>query len=150
MFQTTTSVGNGADTTEDVLQTYTLPVGIFSNIGDTILIQASGTLGATTDSKVMRIKAGGTAVSFTPTATLATQTQWRLQTAIQKRGSTLQTVDSIGSLSGGSGTTNTQSIQINANDTIAMIITITGQNSTSSVAGSITCQYATIDYIRAA
>lgn len=150
LYQTTTSVGNGADTTEDVLQTYVMPAGIFVNIGDVIVITANGTLGATTDSKVMRIKAGGTAVSFSPTATLASQTQWRLQTSVQKRGTNLQTVDSIGSLAGASGTTNTQAILINAVDTGALTWTISGQNNTSSVAGSITCQYVTIDYIRAA
>src|SRR6185369_2057528 len=53
------SVGNGADTTEDTLQTFSIPAATLRTVGDRLRIVAGGTYGATTDSKTVKVKIGG-------------------------------------------------------------------------------------------
>src|SRR6185369_8740398 len=57
------SVGNGADTSEDTLPTVVLAAGLLRSVCDRVRIVAGGTMGATTDTKNGRIKFGGTTVA---------------------------------------------------------------------------------------
>jgi hypothetical protein len=149
LFANTTSSGNGADLTEDTLtncSTYTLPAGQLANVNDTVHILASGAMGGTTDNKTARMKVGGTLLQGA-TGTTASGVAWQTDTWLIKRGSNQQTVSSQGLVS------NTAIAIINngavaITDTSAQAITVTGQNTTSSVAGSITCNFLIVDFYR--
>lgn len=144
-----TSVGNGADTTEDTLMTYTVPANTLVNVGDMLHIIAGGTFAATTDNKTVRVRFGGVsgvAVSL-PNGSAAGQTGWYVDAYITKTGASTQSY-----VSGGLSSTNangTTSGTASKTDTATQDIVVTGRNVTSSAAGSITCQMLVVQYIKA-
>jgi hypothetical protein len=140
-------VGNGADTTEDTLQSYTLPANTISAPGDQIIIEAAGTFGGTTDNKVLRVKMG--AINFTGlTAAAAVITSWWYRVVVTRTTANnfrtsityMMTNQAIGVITGGPTT----------GETIDSLIVVTGQNNTSAAAGSITCNYLNVTFIPAA
>lgn len=145
LYVTGTSVGNGADTTQDTLQTFTLGAGQLANVGDTIHLVASGTFASSTDTKTARVVFGGQNLASQATATSGVQF-WSVEVWIIKTGSSAQSYAVMGSINGtssGGTTTGTKTVT----DTAAITINITGQNSTNSVANSITCQTLVIEYL---
>jgi len=140
------SVGNGADTTEDTLQTFSIPAGTLRTVGDRLRIVAGGTYGATTDSKTVRIRIAGVAYAVL-TATVAAAISWRSTLDVVKTGSNTQ----IGTALGGSHTVTAQSQNVvgSLTDTGALSLTVTGQNNTNSVAGSVVCNYLSVEYVPA-
>lgn len=150
LFTTGVVVGNGADTTEDTLDTYTLPAGIFQNVGDRIVINAAGSFAASTDTKVVRIRWGGGSgtVTVTPTGNTTGQVRWWATVTILKTGSNTQSYGSGANVLNSSNS-GTSSGTATATDTNTIGIVLTGQNSTSATANSITCQTFTVDLIRA-
>jgi hypothetical protein len=146
LYVTGVSVGNGADTTEDQLQTYTLPAGQLANVGDIIHITAGGVFAGSTDSKTVKVKFAGAALSI-PTGSTVGQTRWSSEVWIVKTGSNTQSFMAVGTnVSASAGTNNGTAT---ATDTNALAVTVTGQNATNSVAGSVTCQYLAVQYIKA-
>jgi hypothetical protein len=78
-------IGNGADTTDDVLFTYTLPAGALDVQGRAITITAYGKLGATANNKNVKLWFGATVVATT--GVVATNTGgWQLQADVAKVG----------------------------------------------------------------
>lgn len=146
LFITGTSVGNGADLTEDTLQSFTIPANTLANVGDTIHIYAAGTLGATTDSKTPRIKVGGTNLVVATTAA-STLTKWYASVIIMKTGTNTQTymTTTSGNTAVLAGITN-GTLTLTDSATIALLVT--GQNTTNSVAGSVTCQMLVVNFER--
>jgi hypothetical protein len=146
LYASYSNVGNGADTTPDTLQTFTMAAGQLKNVGDRILIKAGGTFGATTDSKTasFRLSAG---VLFGITVTAAGQTAWRIEGEICKSGANAQTFS--GYACGNNNTFFGNTATAAQIDTNALALSITGQNTTNSVASSVTCRYFTVDYIAA-
>lgn len=144
LYETGVSVGNGADLTEDTLASFTIAAGQLANVGDRLHVIASGTLGATTDSKTIRLKIG----TFTSAGSAATaaSTHWRIELDAMKIGSNTQTVATWFGTNVGNNSTPVSSLGT-MTDTGTLALTVTGQNATSSVAGSITCRYLTVDYI---
>ena len=140
------SIGNGADTTEDTLQTYVIPANTLRNIGDLLRIRAGGQLGATTDTKIVRIKINGNLMMQCSGAT-AGGNVYTLETTLQKTAPNVQASTGIGLVPGAAiaGTSNAPTIT----DTAPMTLTITGQNTTNAVAGSITCRFLTVEYVPA-
>lgn len=140
----TASVGNGADLTEDTLQTFQVPAGQLANVGDRLHIVAGGTFGATTDSKTARVKFGSSSAIGAITGSTAGQTTWAITVDIVKSGSSTQSVSAFAMHTNGSSGNN---VTLNQTDTNQLAVTVTGQNATNSVAGSITCRYLTVDFI---
>ena len=140
-----TSVGNGADTTQDTLMTTTLVAGQLAAVGDVISIQSGGTLAATTDSRLVRLTFGGTVIASC-TGTIAGSTAWYLDARVVKTGSNTQsyisncTVASTANNVPRSGT-------LTLTDTGTIVVLVNGQNSTNPVAGSITAQAMMVDYL---
>lgn len=147
LYYTGTSVGNGADTTEDVLQTFTLAAGQLANVGDMIHIVASGKWAGSTDTKTLRLRAGGVSgtILTAPIAASANVTQWSLEAWITKSGSNTQTyaVTAL-SVSGSFNGVNSGTLSLTDTGTIQLVIT--GQDSTSATANAITCQTMFVDY----
>jgi hypothetical protein len=144
LYWTGTSVGNAADTTENTLQSFTLPASTLLNAGDRVRIVAGGTMAASTDTKTARIKVGGQNLAAVA-GTTAGGTSWRGEVELIKVSSNVQSVaafsivNNTGASIGSLGQTLT--------DTGTLAILITGQNSTNSVLGSITCRFVTVEYI---
>lgn len=144
LYNTANSVGNGADVTEDILQTFVVPAGKLTNVGDRLIIEVSGTLGATTDNKSVRIRLNGAVAIGTFTVSAAAQVAYSGRVILMKSGANTQAAYSLFTVSnvavGGNGTPS-------VTDTAAITITVTGQNITNSVAGSIICRFMTVDFI---
>lgn len=142
IYATGTSVGNGADTTEDTLQTFTLPAAQLTNIGDVIHIRAGGTLAATTDNRTVRVRFGGQVVGGF-SISVASATVWWVDVTVIKTGANTQSFVATGDYGAGN---QAKSGTLTVTDTASIVLSVTGQNSTTPTAGSITCQVATIDY----
>jgi hypothetical protein len=150
LFSQGASSGNGADLTEDTLSscsTYSLPANTLANVGDTVRIVASGTLGLTTDNKTVKIKIGSLIAVAMATAT-ATSSAWYAEAVITKTGPNTQTYSAVGNILATNGTGFARSAASTLTDTGALGIVTTGQNVTSSVAGSITCLHLIVDLMR--
>ena len=147
LFTNGASSGNGADLTSDVLttcSTYSLPAGQLANVGDVIHITAGGTLAASTDLKTVAVRIGGTVVA-SGSSSATGGSQWVSDTWLMKTGPSTQTY-------GSDMLINNQGVGILSNtlaltDTGALTVTVTGQNATNSVAGSVTCRLAIVQYL---
>lgn len=148
LYTTGTSVGNGADTTEDTLQTYTLPAGVLVNIGDTLHIVAGGVYISSTDTKTARIRWGSTVILANPIGLAAGVTTWFADMWVVKTGVNAQSyISSAVELNAAvNGVRNGVATET---DTAGIIIKVSGQNGTNSVLNSITCQMYTVLFIPA-
>ena len=140
------SVGNGADLTEDLLQTVTIPANALRNVGDILRIRAGGTFTGSTDTKVARVKLNGAAYA-SASALTAIAVSWAVHLEVQKSAAGTQI--SAGTGWAHQGLTNVASVNGNLTDTAAITLTVTGQNSTNSVAGSVLCRYLTVEVVPA-
>jgi hypothetical protein len=141
-----TSVGNGADLTEDTLQSFTIPSAQLRNVGDIIRVKAGGTMGATTDVKAARVRMAGSNMAQV-TSAVAGGTAWAIEVDVQKTGPSAQILSGWGLAQSTVVTALTAATVLTDTGTIAL--TVTGQNTTNPVAGSITCRYLTVEYLPA-
>lgn len=146
LYATGTSVGNGADTNIDTLQTFTVPAGKFANVGDVIHIISSGTWASSTDNKKTNINFGASVVAAQNTTTSGV-TRWSAEVWIVKTGSGTQSYMALGGLNGSSANNGVLSGTLTIDDTQPIVITVTGQNATNPVAGSVTAQGLVIEYL---
>jgi hypothetical protein len=128
-------VGNGADTTEDTLFTYSLPPKTLWSVSNSLLLTAYGTFANNAHSKTVKLYFGAEIISIAAFATAAL-TPWWLQLAVQKVGSSQQVI-SAQSITG--STHNGLTFQTaTETDTSAITIKVTGQTGTSG-AGDVLC-----------
>ena len=137
------SVGNGADITQDTLQSMTIAAGKLASVGDIISITTGGTYAASTDSKAIRVTVGGQIIASCSGAVAATL-GWYVYGQLIKTGSNTQSYISSCTVTGTNGNTRTGTLTLT--DTSAIAVLVTGQNSTNPVAGSITAQALVVDY----
>jgi hypothetical protein len=141
-----TSVGNGADTTEDTLQTLTIPALTLMVPGDRLRICANGVFTGSTDVKNARVKIGSTNLLIM-TAQTSTQTNWYCDVELIKTGPNTQFIRGAGQVN------NVASAVVAASgsfiDTGALTLTVTGQNNTTATANTITCRWLTTDFLPA-
>jgi hypothetical protein len=129
-YQSTTGTGNGNDTTEDTLQTFSLPASSLDIAGRTLQIVASGSLANNSHSKTARLYFGASIVATTGAQTGA-NIGWQLQLQVQKAASNSQ----IGFYSPIVGTTHGGISLPQAGtetDTGAITIKVTGQTGTAA------------------
>lgn len=140
-----TGVGNGADTTEDTLLTFNIPAGTLAAVGDRIRIFANGSFAASTDTKTARIRLTGTGSALQGISGVAAgNTAWSIYMEVQKTGASSQQQASYSIVA--SGGVNVISAALTLVDTAAIVLTVTGQNSTTATANTITVKYATVEY----
>lgn len=122
-------IGNGSDTSEDILFTYALPGGSFDITGRNLLITAFGTFAANTIIKQAKLYFGGETV-VTGTFNANALTPWWLQLNVFKAGTAQQLISAqaiIGSTH--SGTTYQTAAE---SDTQSITIKCTGQTTTTA------------------
>jgi hypothetical protein len=138
-------VGNGADTTEDTLQSYTIPANMLANVGDTIHVLARGVPLSSTDVKNVRLRLGGTllvTMTLPPSSTVANLCEvWIVKTGPSAQSAFYILYSNVNNVSVPKATAT-------VTDTAPIVLTLTGQNSTNSVAGSITSDFFNVEYCR--
>jgi hypothetical protein len=140
------SVGNGADVTEDTIQTCVVPANTLAKNGDTLKISTGGTFGATTDNKFARVRFG-VGVAGAVQSALATVTNWNLTVVVTRTAVGTQSSWSIGGANLAPNGTGTLANSFGADETAPISITVTGQNVTSSVAGSLTSRGLLVEFL---
>jgi hypothetical protein len=144
-FSSGAGVGNGADTTEDVLFTATLPANTLDINGRQILLEAFGALSATNAVKTIRLYFGSIvyiAAQVTPAA--VTAGDWQAQLAITKTGHNTQIGIGSADFSGAAVVRNVQRFTAGVEvDTAPITVKITGQSSVAT-ANSASCNQLTI------
>jgi hypothetical protein len=136
------ATGNGADTTEDILQTFSLPANVLDAVGRGVRIKAWGTFANNADGKTVRIYFGANV--YTSTSLTTANVAWCIWADVFKTGSNTQTA--IGTGNFGNSTPATNSTAPNQTDTSAITIKITGQ-ATVANANDIVCQGMTVEMI---
>lgn len=131
-------IGNGADTSEDTLFTFTLPANTLDAVGREVCIQAWGSVAATSATKTAKIYFGSTVLT-TFTATTTQSGVWCICASIVKdasnsqNGAVLNDTTITGSLVRSMTiTTPTEA------DTAGIVIKVTGQSSVAT-ANLVTC-----------
>jgi hypothetical protein len=128
------TTGTGADTTEDTLQTFTLPANTLDANGRCLRIRAWGTYGATATNKTIRLYFG--VVIYNSTALAQNGTSWILEAEVYKTGSNNQT--SWATILAGNSDPGAQVNTPNQTDSSGIVIKVTGQNGTAN-ANDIVC-----------
>ena len=150
LFVTGALTGNGSDTTEDPLQSFTVPANTLRNNGDQLRITVGGGVIASTDSKVVKVHWNtitGTQV-YNTTLNTAAMSRWSCIINIVKTGTGTQSFSTVGSV-GSSAASGALSGTAPQNETLALPIVVTGQNSTNPTPNSITCQFMYVEFIGA-
>jgi hypothetical protein len=127
----TASVGTGADTTEDVLQTYTLPANTLSVAGQSLRITCPFSTGATANNKTVKLYFGASSISTGVVA--ANAQQGYLQLIVMRTGAATQGV--FGSGIGGTGSVTPIAATYNGGTdslTAGVVIKCTGTNGTAA------------------
>lgn len=133
----TTGLGNGADQTEDVLATYSLPANSFGAKGiQGLYIQAWGHCATNGDTKQMNLYFG-TAEMSTPAAATSNK-NWYLELTVFRTAASVFTVLGQGDVDL-TAVTPFRSIALAATETAAIIIKCTGQDTSANTANAIVC-----------
>jgi hypothetical protein len=129
--------GNGNDTTEDLLFSYTLPANSFDSIGRQLFIQAHGTFANNANTKTAKLYFGSSINFTTVNAAGGSVIPWWMQLLVTKVGPSVQVclAQSI------NGTTHAGSLDLpgTENDAAAIIIKVTGQTSVAG-ANNVVCK----------
>src|SRR5262249_40134917 len=134
----TAGVGNGADTTEDVIFTQTLPANCLDIVGRQILIEAYGNIAATSATKNAKVYFGSTVlVNFAATTT---QTGvWAVSAYVTKAGSNSQSILVLTDTTiSGSLVRSASILTASEPDNAGIVVKVTGQSSVAT-AGLVTC-----------
>lgn len=131
----TSPVGTGADTTEDVLQTFSLPASTFDVAGRAVRIKAAGTYGADANNKTIKVYFGAQIYN---TGTISqNNTAWAIELIVWCTGTNTQSYFTSG-LYAGTAIVGAGSGNLTQTASGAITIKVTGQNG-SAVANDIIC-----------
>lgn len=125
------AAGNGADTTEDTLASFTLPANSFDQVGRGVHVYAFGSFASNTNTKHAKLYFGSEVLS---TGT-GNNVSWSLEIWSLKSAANVQKLSGqpiVGTTHGG---VNNQAGA--ETDTAPIVIKVTGQDSTSANANSI-------------
>ena len=143
-YGSSSGVGNGADTTEDTLLTYSIPAATLKVTGDRLRIFINGSFAGSTDAKSARVRLNGT-LFLTVNGATASTTTWQIYLEVQKTGANTQYTASNGLVNNTSPALSTGPGSLT--DTAAIALTVTGQNNTTAAANTITVKYVAVEYL---
>lgn len=128
-------IGNGADTTDDILFSYTLPPNSLDAAGRALIIDAFGDFAANTHNKTVKIFFGASLV-FTSGVQTGNGVGWWARLLVTKTGASAQ----IGVGTGAAGTT-VFAVPLaligSEVDTSAIVIKVTGASPTTGAAADV-------------
>lgn len=124
-----TQAATGANTTDTTLYTYTLPANVLDLDGRLLRVVAYGSLGATSNTKTVRLKwngtSGTTVVSFVGTNNAS---KWMIIGYVLRTGSNTQDVFGYLPMGGASQDIGPNNATATATDSAAIVLAITAQN----------------------
>lgn len=144
LYLATTPVGNGSDTSSDVMQTYSLPRNYLANTGQGIYVRAYGKFGAgNTNVKRAYLTIGGVTIA-TGTSSDTAGLNWAIETKYIKTGSNTQRAIS-------NAVVGTTFLALNdttdtAVDTSAITIAVKGLNTAAS-GSDVICDILQVSYL---
>ena len=141
----TAAVSTGTGTSEQVLQTYTMPAAQLSAAGQAVRVRCWGTTGATANNKTRKLYFGASVIT---TATEAANAQnWVLEMVVMRTAAATQSVSATG-LAGTGGVTPISYINQGTDDlTAGVVIKCTGTDGTSA-ANDITANGMLVEQIK--
>jgi hypothetical protein len=130
----TASLGNGADTTEDTLCTFTLPANTLATNGDALRYTIAWSHAANADVKLFKVYFGATSMTLVNGA--ANNTKGQAQLVVLRTGAATQTMFIVAAQQGGSVVTATQA---SPTETLSgtLVVKVTGQDTSASTANSV-------------
>jgi hypothetical protein len=135
-------VGNGADTSEDTLDSFLLPAGVLSAPGKSVLITAWGTMASNNDAKRAQISFGATVIADTG-ATNQNGGPWWLEGLVIRSSGGAGSKQQVAT---GQAILNTTHLGLNAvtlpveDESKAITIKVTGASTGSGVANDVVVQ----------
>lgn len=136
-----TGAGNGADATDDVLFTYSMPANMLSRAGQSVLVRVVGTVAANGNTKTIKINFGGTAFQICSSGNTnaavfdytvrVTRTAANVQIGLMKGSAVGTTVTGFAAaIDNGAGTAALKSMT--ETETGALVINVTGKSGSST------------------
>lgn len=139
-----TPASNGADTTDDVLQTFTIPANWFTAPGQTLRVTAAGVTAANGNNKQIKLKVGSTTLLTSGTVT-TNNGSWRFVCEITYIAANSQIVSGQGI----SGTTVwAGSAAQTLTTTAPIVVNVTGASGTTGAATDVTCNSMIVEIIK--
>ena len=133
--QSAAGIGNGADATDDVLFTFSLPANSLDANGRTIIVESFGQFAANGNDKRVKIFFGASVVFSTGVVT-TNNLGWYMRLTIQRTGSGAQIASGFGFV-GAAIVSVPLAIVGSETDTGAIVIKTTGASPTSSIASDV-------------
>lgn len=127
--------GNGADTTEDTITSFALPANAFDLAARGMWIYAFGTYANNTDTKAARCRFGA---SINIAAATGQNVGWATELLVFKNGASSQIANGQ-TISGTTHGGTTLPLAGTETDTAPITIKVTGQDSSTATASSVTC-----------
>lgn len=139
-----TGVGNGADTTDDVLYSYSLPASSLDVVGRGVRVSSFGSFGSTANNKRIQFAINGSVVFGSGTLT-SNGGWWSLRAEFYK-SATNQQVGTTDLIVNGI-VANTVIILATATDTSAMTLAVTGASQTTGAANDVVANGLVVDFL---
>jgi hypothetical protein len=101
--------------------------------------------------KTARVRWGGIggAAIAAPSGSIASATRWTARAQIMRNGANVQQYASMSNVAASGNTGGALGGVAGVTETAPITILVTGQNTTNSVANSVTCDYLGISYLKA-
>lgn len=135
-FVNASGVGNGADSTDDQLDTYNIPAKAFNAVTGSqtqrVIGSAWGTTAANVNTKTLKLKMGASTVTLNPTTTAPNGKTWFLDYEIIRAGASAQVVVATLSFAGVAAEAVTFVLNGAETDTAAIAVTLTGKSGSSA------------------
>jgi uncharacterized protein YdaL len=143
-----TATGNGADVTEDTLQTYSLPADSLESVGRCVRVTSWGTTANNADTKTARVYFGNANNVLTMALTSNLAGSWKFVMVACKTGANTQTITANGYIgtSGNGVTLTSTTVSGVQTDTSAIVIRTTGQAGTAN-ANDIVCTAQLVEFL---
>lgn len=140
----TGAIGNGADTTDDILHSIIIPANFFTAPGQSMRFTASGTTGGNTNNKQIKFKSGSTTLLTSGTVT-TNAGSWYMEGILTFTGTNANTFGSSG-IAGATAFANNTSP--NLTTTAAITISVTGASGTTGAANDVICNQLIAEIIK--
>jgi len=141
-------VGNGADTTDDVLFTYSLPASAFDQAGRGVCVTAYGKLAANGNNKRVKLWFGATVVADSGVST-GNAVGWQLSADVFKVGavgSNTQTAQGQSIVGGTHGGVNVPPAPTET-ESGAIVVKVTGASPTTGAANDVLANFFQVNFM---
>lgn len=139
-------VGNGADATDDVLFTFTLPAATLTRNGQAVVLRIFGNTAASAATKTLKINIGTKTYTVFASAFGSAATAWMVEIVITRNASKSQVINIYSTQfpTAGTGLVNNISDTATLDDTATIVCNCTGKSS-ASTASDITASDFKVD-----